>query len=376
MIIKQRTFGNWLIFSLICVVIWSCSGDTNQVSEHENRSRVTPPDHTAAVILKKITEWYEAVGTVRPGTETVIESQVRAQIKKINIIPGQRIKRGDLIVILDNREVKSRLAGAKQALETARANRKQAEQGLISSQALFKKADLSYTRIKTYYDSQAATTQELESAEASFLQAKAGVSQASEAVKAADSGVSQAEKFIEEIRVLLDYSGIKAPENGVVLKRMAEPGDLAMPGKPLVILRSEGQLILEAFVRESLISKVPEGTRLNALISSADKTVPVTIKEVVPYADPGTRTFLVKASLPDALGLYPGMYGKLYIPVSETEVPVVPEQAILAVGQLTYVLVQTDKGWSKRYVKTGLLHGDQIEITSGVNTGDTIGWRN
>ncbi len=373
---KSNTIFTCLVILMIGLFFWNCSGDDGTLKDTDKSSALSSPDQVAKVKLKKITEWYEAVGTVRPGTETVIEAQVRAQIKKINVISGQVVNRGDLIIELDNREAQSRLSGAKQALKTAQANKKQVDQGLISAQALYRKADLSYTRIKNYYQSQAATTQELEASEAAFLQAKAGVSQASEAVKGAVSGVSQAEKFIEEIQIMLTYSGIKAPENGVVLKRMAEPGDLAMPGKPLIVLRSEGQLVLEAFVRESLISKVPEGTELDAEISSDGTTVRATIKEVVPYADPGTRTFLVKAALPDTLGLYPGMYGKLFIPVAEIQVPVVHEKTIRTVGQLTYVLVETEKGWSKRYVKTGLSHENEVEITSGLNAGDTIGWRN
>jgi multidrug efflux pump subunit AcrA (membrane-fusion protein) len=153
-----------------------------------------------------------------------------------------------------------------------------------------------------------------------------------------------------------------------------EPGDLALPGKPLVALRTSGALRLEAHVREGLISRVIPGTSLIVEIETLNRQLDATVEEIVPYADPDSRTFLVKASLPVVDGLYPGMFGKLRIPVDRQRIVTVPWRAVKRVGQLELIQVQSGDGWQLRHVKTGERLGDRIEILSGLDGTETIGW--
>jgi multidrug efflux pump subunit AcrA (membrane-fusion protein) len=90
------------------------------------------------------------------------------------------------------------------------------------------------------------------------------------------------------------------------------------------------------------------------------------MEEIIPYADPKTRTFLVKASLPEMEGLYPGMYGKLLIPFKTTEVVLIPPGAIRRIGQLELVNVKKGDIWEKRYIKTGKTHEGLVEVLSGL----------
>jgi len=98
------------------------------------------------------------------------------------------------------------------------------------------------------------------------------------------------------------------------VERMIDPGDLAIPGKPLLMIQTSGALRLEANVREGLISRIVLGNDYQIRIETIGKTVVSKIDEIVPYADPATRTFLIKASLPETPGIYPGMFGRLLIP--------------------------------------------------------------
>ena len=173
----------------------------------------------------------------------------------------------------------------------------------------------------------------------------------------------------------MEYSKILAPEEGVVLKRFVEPGDLALPGKPLIALRTTGALRLEAYVREGLITRVAPGTALTAAIDTLGKTVAATVEEVVPYADPDSRTFLVKAAIPPVEGLYPGMFGKLQVPVGLQRIVTIPDKAIRRVGQLELVHVQSGEGWQVRHIQTGVrLDDGSVEILSGLDGTETIGW--
>jgi multidrug efflux pump subunit AcrA (membrane-fusion protein) len=330
--------------------------------------------NTARAETAKIMEWYEAVGTVRPRTEANIDAQVTAQVLDVKVNPGSTVTKGQLLVALDNRQLKSRMNQAQQALKQAVAGKKQAQQAVTAAQAAFKQAEADYQRVQKYFQSQAATAQEVERAETAFLQARAEAERTREGLTAADAQISQAEAVVKEAKIALGYSQIKAPEAGVVLKRFVEPGDLALPGKPLLTLRTTGSLRLEAYVREGLIARVSPGAQLPVELRSLDRTVDATIEEIIPYADPQTRTFLVKAALPTLQGLYPGMFGKLLIPVQTHAVVLVPRAAVRQVGQLELVYVQEGDVWRTRYLKTGQTLDTRVEVLSGLKGGETIGW--
>lgn len=329
-------------------------------------------ERTVNAEIKAVTQWFEAVGTVRPKTETRIGAQLSAQVVDVSVRAGDRVDKDQVLVLLDNRRMTALVSQAQQALKTAVSQKQQASQLLNAARAEFNEAKAEYQRIKDYYDSKAATRQELERVESRFLQAQAGVKRAGNAVEGADAGIGQAEEMVHEARISLGYTQVKAPAGGEVIKRLIEPGDLAMPGKPLVMLKTTELLQLEAFVREGLIRKVKPGRKFYAVITALDQTVQARVDEIISYADPQTRTFMVKATLPQMEGLHPGMYGKLLIPYKTIDVVVIPPEAIRRVGQLEMVRVKTDDAWQMRYIKTGKMHEGLVEVLSGLSGGETL----
>ncbi len=329
------------------------------------------PD-TVQAQKETVVDWYEAVGTVRPHTEARIEARITAQVMDVKVRPGARVEKGELLVSLDSRQFQSRLDQAGQGLKSARAGKKQAAQAVASAEAAFSRAQAQYKRIRTYFNSQAATEQQLEEAKAAYLQAKAELRRSREALEGTQAGIEQAQEMVKEAEIALGYTRIQAPAAGEVLQRLVDPGDLALPGKPLLILQTQGSLLLEAYVREGLIGKVRTGMKLEVALKTLDKTTQGTVEEIVPYADPQTRTFLVKAALPPMKGLYPGMFGKLRIPVQESRVVMIPQEAVRKVGQLELVSVKTNGDWQTRFIKTGRALGEKVEVLSGLNGGETL----
>jgi HlyD family secretion protein len=373
--INKRTFSIFLIvlaviFTGIVLLIFT------------GRDRVGPgmvrpetsaemKEKTTQAVIKQITDWYEAVGTVRPRTETRIEAQIPAQVIDVVVRAGDMVEKDQVLVVLDNRQMETRLSQARQTANTAISNKEQARQALNAAQAAFNEAEADHKRIKNYFESQAATKQELERAESRFLQAGAGLKRAREAMEGTAAGIRQAQEMVREAEIFMDYTMVRAPAEGKVLERLIEPGDMALPGKPLVLLKTSDALQLEAFVREGLIRNVEPGATLSAVITTLDQTVTARVEEIIPYADPHTRTFLVKAILPDLEGIYPGMYGKLLIPYKTTEAVLIPPGAIHRIGQLEMVRVKKGDSWDKRYIKTGKTHGGLLEVLSGL-AGDEL----
>jgi len=212
--------------------------------------------------------------------------------------------------------------------------------------------------------------------EATFLEAEAGVADAVAAIAAAEAQIQGARNFVTEAEVALGHAEITAPLEGVVTERLVEVGDLALPGRPLLVLLDPKALRLEAEVREGLVARVRTGASLEVEIPAAGASVAGTVAEIIPSADPRSRTFRVRIDLPVAAGVYPGMFGRLRLPVGEREIVRVPLPAVVRVGQLQTVVLKEGDRWVRRYVTTGrALPDGTVEILSGLEGGEEIGIR-
>ncbi len=330
------------------------------------------PGETVEARVETVTEVDRAVGTIRPRTETRIEAQVTARILEVKVRPGDDVNKGDVLMALDGSQFRSKVDQARQAVLSAQARRRQAAQAVRSAEAVFAEAEAAYERTRTYFQGEAATEQDMERARSAFLQARAGVERAQQALQEAEAGVRQAEEAVEESRIALGYTRIEAQEPGQVAKRMAEPGDMAWPGKSLLLLQTRGALRLESLVREGLIDRIRIGSRMKVSVDVLDRELEGIVDEVVPFADPVTRTFLVKVSLPRAEGLFPGMFGRLLVPVEEHEIVTALREAVVRVGQLEMVTVRAGERWERIFVKTGRVMGDRVEILAGLDGGETL----
>jgi len=370
---KNHPHPLWVV-AIAMLIATGCGSDIGPDTPVVKPGDTAAPQAQTRATLTPVVQTYEAVGTIRPETETIIEAQVTAQIREIAVAPGTSVTKGDLLIRLDNRQFSSRLDQAREGEHAAVAAKKQAQQALLAAKAGFDQANAAFERTQKYHAAAAATDQQLEESRAGFLTAEAGVIRSEQALAAAESGVRQAREVVKEAQIALGYTDLKAPETGEVLKKMAEPGDLALPGKPLMVLRTSRRLILEAYVREGLIDTVRPGDTLDVELKTIGQTVTAEVKEIVPYADPQTRTFLVKATLPFVEGLYPGMYGKLLVPLATVDVITLPAQAVKRVGQLELVQVKDKEGWQRRYIRTGNRIGNDVEVLSGLKAGETVGF--
>ena len=270
----------------------------------------------------------EVVATVNSKLRSVIESKVSGRIDKMLVTPGQQVKVGDLLAELDIREIRAKL-------DQATPVREQAEKDL--------------TRYTDLLAKRVITQQEFEGA-----QSKARVARAA----------------VTEAETMLGYAKVTAPFDGVITRKLADVGDLATPGKPLVEMEDPGALRLEAAVPEAIIDRVSLGSKLVVRIGSTE--LEGVVREMSPTADPNSRTLLVKLDLPATPGLRTGQFGRVAVPVAETSVLRVPASAILRRGQMELVFIRNDKHAQLRIVKTGKAIGGETEIVSGVNAGEEI----
>lgn len=333
------------------------------------------PYATASAERTTITEFYEAVGTVRPVTETRIESLVYARIEEIRVRSGDPVKRDAPLVVLDSREIETRLDQARQAQGAAQARVARVRQEIRAAEAVLEQAQAHHRRIAAYAAEEAATAQDLEQAYSSFQQAKARREQASQALMEAQAAARQAQEAVRAADIQLGYTRILASEDGQIVERLVDPGDLAFPGKTLLTLQTPNRLRIEAYVREGLLPWVHIGQELTCVISALGRRLKVEVQEIVPAADPSTRSILVKAALPSDPDLFPGMFGRLLVPVKQRPAVLIPRAASRTVGQLHTVLMLLDSRWQEVLIKTGPVHDDRLEVLAGLEGGEVLALR-
>lgn len=272
----------------------------------------------------------EVMGSVRTKLRANIEAKATGKIERMLVAPGQAVKTGDLLVELDARETKARL-------DQAVAVRDQAQQELRRATGLLKE--------------RAVSQQEFD-----LMQSRARV----------------AEATVAEWETLLDYARIVAPFSGLVTRKLADVGDLAVPGKALLELEDPSSLRLEADVPEALIDRVQLGDKFSIRIASLTNTLEGVSSEIAPAADPGSRTFLVKFDLPSIGGFRAGQFGRVLIPVASGAALRVPAGAVVQRGQMELVFVMAEGHAQLRLVKTGKHVDGEVEVVAGVSANERV----
>ncbi|MCX7425419.1 MAG: efflux RND transporter periplasmic adaptor subunit [Planctomycetia bacterium] len=305
-----------------------------------------PNDRTDAVHEVEKEYMEEAVGTLKAASRTEISARVLAPIERITVRAGQRVRQRDELIVLDRR-----------AVETQKS---QVQASLVAAQASVQQAEANFKR-----DSQLLTSRTI--SQEQFDQSKANV-------EVARAQLNHAQQALAESEVMLSYTTILAPRSGIIVDRLAEEGDMAQPGVPLLVLYDPTSLRLEVPVMENLALKLRVGDELSVRIDALNRTVTAKVDEIVPQAEAASRSFLVKVAMPKEEGLFEGMFGRLLIPAGKRRHLCLATAAIDKIGQLELVdVVEPDKTLQRRFVKTGRLGmPGRVEVLSGLAVGERV----
>jgi RND family efflux transporter MFP subunit len=285
-----------------------------------------------------------AVGTIRAVHETSIGSKLLARVMEVDLKAGEKVKKGDVLIRLDDSDLRAKLQQVKAAVSSAEAVRAQA----ASDERRYAELVQSRTVSRQQYDSAIAT---LHSADADLLRAKAAVN---------------------EVQATLDWATIRSPIDGTVIDKKVDVGDMVTPGQMLVTLYDPKRMQLVASVRESLTHRLQVGQDIGVRVEGLDKQCSGTVSEIVPEAQSASRTFQVKVTGPCPTGIYSGMFGRILIPLDEENVLVIPRAAVREVGQLNLVEVVENNEPTRRAIRIGRTFGDDLEVLSGLREGEEV----
>lgn len=286
-------------------------------------------------------------GVLEAVRQSTVSSQTRGTIIEVNFDVHDTVNKGDVLVRLRDTEQRARLQSARARLHEAEARHAQASKE-------FNRISRIYARklvARSAYDRAAA---DLKAASARLVAARAGVRSALEQ---------------------LEYTVIRAPYSGIVVKRLVEPGETASPGTPLMTGLSLDHLRVQTHIPQSVINPVRRYARVSVTTGQAGQKPLATGRMVVfPYADPVTHSFRVRVELkPGHHGLYPGMMVKLAFVVGKTRQMRIPLTAVVHRGEVTAVYVMEKERITLRQIRIGQHDQEsKVAVLSGLSEGDRI----
>jgi len=387
-----------LLAVLIALMLWLSGAFVDKIrADTPTAARATPPAVASSQLVETRTFplIVEQVGTVQTRTQAQVAGRIMAQVLEVSVHEGQAVTGPDggqasqptVLARLDARDIEARLrqaqiqvTAAEKALAgvTAQLAGVEAQQQAAEAQATRAQAD--FKRMEGLFASQAVSNQDVDHARAQKDVTEAQVRAAVQQVAAVRSDVArldaqkeQAEAAVREAQVMLSFTTIEAPLSGRVVRRMIDPGDMVTPGQPLFVIETPAEPELHAVVAESLVAGMQPQQKLDVRIDAIRQTLQGTVREIVPQADPRTRTMLVKVSLPPQATLVSGQFGTLAVPTGTYQALVIPARAVRQVGQLHLVNVVDDKRVAhRRFVTLGRPHGDWVEVLSGLKPTEPI----
>jgi multidrug efflux pump subunit AcrA (membrane-fusion protein) len=358
----------------------------------QEASTEKPPIVKGVVVGKlafyAVDEFYEATGTVRSRTTTTLSSRTMGAVVAISAREGQRVRAGQVIVEIDDREARAQAQRAKAGLneamnvaEEADRHIRAAEAAGSSAEAAGKLARATNDRYRLLLERKSVSPQEYDEVHARRQMAEAEADRADKMLQAAVARknqvlarIDQAKSEIANAEALVSYTRIVSPINGVITARHTEVGSTASPGVPLVTVEDASRYRLEVAAGESELGKLRLGDRAQVVIDALGvEPLSGVVAEIVPAADPASRSFMVKIELPANPALRSGLYGKARFVLGQRQALCVSRQAVVERGQMTGVMAVDEQGVAHfRLIKTGKSFGDRVEVLSGLNEGERI----
>jgi len=303
------------------------------------------PNRPLGVVLsERLRVRRELIGSIQSRVPIEAASRVAAGVIEITVRAGDHVKRDQVIVTLDAHDLKAQVA--------------QAQGQLAAAQGESRRATADKKRFSALFARGSVTASERDAAEAAYRGAAGRVAQARAAVAAARAG--------------LEYATVRSPVDAVVVERLAEPGDMAMPGRPLVRLYDANALRVELQVPEDLARYIEPATPLEVRVDATGAAYHTQVSEIVPASDPASRIFLVRAPLPSGQHLQPGMFARATFAAGSEAVLTLPRAAVERIGQLETVRVYSEGRIQTRMVSLGRRFGDRIEVLAGLAPGEHV----
>lgn len=224
-----------------------------------------------------------STGVVVPNRTVTLAAKIVGRVAAVNADEGDQVETGSVMVDIGDAEFRANLLAAEARLRMEELN--WAHQERLAE------------RVRSLREQGTVSAENLD--DANFK------------VEAAEQAVASARAEVARARAMLAETKIRAPFDGVIIRKDIETGDVTAPGEPLLVLEDHATLRFRTHVKEQDIPRIEKGQIITVTIDALDDlALDATITKIVPSGDLSTHEFLVEATLPAQDKLYPGMFGK------------------------------------------------------------------
>lgn len=357
---KFRKTIFWSAGLPLALAVSSLNGCSNE--RHIEAAAAETISNIRIVVAQKATvpAWLEAVGTLRAAQTSQLASQIMGNIVAIQVHEGERVENGQVLVMIDDAQLRA-------ATEQATAAELAAQKDVSAAESELALAQSTSKRYQQLYEKKSVSPQE-------FDEIKTRAQSAEARRDMARAALAQAEAALAQARTSLGYTRIRAPFAGVVTERRVDPGTLASPGMPILTLEDTRNYRLEVTVDEDDVRLVHLGQSTPVNIDALGGTeITGKVVQIVPAADPGSRSFLVKIELPKDAHLRSGLFGRARFARGERSALLLPHSAVVERGGLQGVYVlDAEQIAGLHYITLGRTSGQQVEVLSGLEGGEKV----
>jgi RND family efflux transporter MFP subunit len=365
------SFGCALFFVSFALLLAGCGGSSTR---KQPAVEAVSGLHVQTVHLESVPDEIEAPGTVASVETALVAARTMGTIEQVLVREGDRVRRGQLLVLLDEREPAARRAAAESALREAGADREEAAHSIAAAKAQADVANKTHERFVYLREQKSVSAQEFDEVEAKQRVSQALFDQAQARLVQAEAGYARAQQEARVAETVAGYTHIVAPFDGLVVRRNVEPGSMAAPGILLLVVESASRYRLEVTldVADAIWARRGAGARVR-LDALPDREFAATVSELEAGANPNSHTVLARIDLPADAAVRSGLFGRAWFRRGDRSAFTIPAQASLERGQLRGVYALDPSGIARlRLVTLGPTLGERAEVLSGLSDGERI----
>lgn len=297
---------------------------------------------TEVAALTPLTVYHATPATVVARERVEVSSRLMGYIRDIAVVEGQTVKAGQRLFTVDPIDVEGQV-------ELARHGVKLAEDALSDAEA-------DYERHAKLLKEEVVTRQQYEKMKLNR--------------DLAATRLAQAKAQLATATGQMRYATVLAPIDGVITRKLADRGDLAAPGQPLLVLESSGPMQVETQVPEAILARIKPGQVIQVEVDGLGGPIAARVARLSPAADPVSRTFQVKLDVA-VQGLRSGAFARALFPQEPRQALTIPVGALLHRAGIEGVFVVDAEGIARfRMVRSGEVHDGRVEIQAGLEAGE------
>ncbi|MGD9669175.1 MAG: efflux RND transporter periplasmic adaptor subunit [Hyphomicrobiaceae bacterium] len=323
---------------------------------------------------RALSETVLVTGTLVPREEILVAPEVEGlRVVDLKVDVGDRVKRGDVLAVLEQTQLEAQLAQNTAALARTDASIAQARSMIDQAEAALSEARASFERAKPLRQSGYLSESIYDQRAAAARTTAAQLVSAQDGLKLAEAAKQEAEAQRREIEWRLSNTKVTAPRSGIISRRTARIGGLATGvAEPMFRIIADGEIELGANVIEADLVRIAPGQSATIDVEGAEN-VTGRVRLVAPEVDRTTRLGSAKIFIGDRPDLRIGAFARAHVVTREGSGITVPAAAILySADSRPSVLVVRGDRVEARDVATGLRSGDVVEITKGLNEGELV----